>query len=432
MAGGVETKAHHCKQAHSKGTHMKKCVKLAIILATVAFGAPAFGNPQSVPGSAPVVPSPAVAGDGPEMQIQSVADFNQPLGQLGSWIDVGGGQRGWHPKEVGSTWRPYVNGKWVWTDAGWFWASNEPWAWATYHYGSWIDQPATGWVWIPGTEWAPAWVDWRMGGNYIGWAPFAPAGATAASAAFVFVDVRHFTGPLTLSIVLKNNSTILDETKPIEGNRRERRNREGHGEEEMVVNEGPGIDAIQKTTGQRINAVPVQQLRQQTAASSGLTGGANTRGNTNTNFSPTGRPDNGHMTPTNQPGQPVQPGQQVPPDTSGMVVPPPNGGLTNQPPLTNSTPNFPTNGNLPPTGRPNGQVPPDTSATVPPTVPPAGNLNNNQPPLTNSTPRFPQNGNVPPNGPVTPQLPPQTTPQPQMPPPAQPPPTPVVPRGTGG
>ena len=32
-----------------------------------------------------------------------------------------------------------------------------------------------GWCWIPGTTWGPAWVNWRWGGGYVGWAPMAPA-----------------------------------------------------------------------------------------------------------------------------------------------------------------------------------------------------------------------------------------------------------------
>jgi hypothetical protein len=31
-----------------------------------------------------------------------------------------------------------------------------------------------GWVWVPGTRWAPAWVSWRSGDGYYGWAPLPP------------------------------------------------------------------------------------------------------------------------------------------------------------------------------------------------------------------------------------------------------------------
>src|SRR2546426_4578479 len=31
-----------------------------------------------------------------------------------------------------------------------------------------------GWAWIPGEEWGPAFVQWRHGGDYVGWAPMPP------------------------------------------------------------------------------------------------------------------------------------------------------------------------------------------------------------------------------------------------------------------
>jgi len=60
------------------------------------------------------------------------------------------------------------------TDDGWFWDSDERFGWVTYHYGRWVNDRYYGWVWIPGTEWAPAWVSWRHGNGYTGWAPLPP------------------------------------------------------------------------------------------------------------------------------------------------------------------------------------------------------------------------------------------------------------------
>src|SRR5262249_52816714 len=50
--------------------------------------------------------------------------------------------------------------------------------WATYHYGRWANLADYGWVWFPGEDldWGPAWVSWRTGGDYIGWAPLPPRG----------------------------------------------------------------------------------------------------------------------------------------------------------------------------------------------------------------------------------------------------------------
>ncbi|MGI8436496.1 MAG: DUF6600 domain-containing protein [Chthoniobacterales bacterium] len=71
-------------------------------------------------------------------------------------------------------WRPYTDGKWAYTDAGWTWISGEPFGWATYHYGRWTRLRGVGWVWVPGEEWAPAWVSWRTGNEHTGWAPLPP------------------------------------------------------------------------------------------------------------------------------------------------------------------------------------------------------------------------------------------------------------------
>src|SRR5262249_8498113 len=48
--------------------------------------------------------------------------------------------------------------------------------WIVFHYGRWVWLDDLGWAWVPGREWGPAWVDWRRGGEYIGWGPFAPEG----------------------------------------------------------------------------------------------------------------------------------------------------------------------------------------------------------------------------------------------------------------
>src|SRR5712671_2142880 len=109
-------------------------------------------------------------------QIGAVADFYDPLASHGAWVQVGSYGRCWRPSSVAVSWRPYCYGHWDWTDCGWYWVSDEPWAWACYHYGSWAYDSGYGWVWVPGIEWAPAWVDWRFGGGYVGWTPCAPRG----------------------------------------------------------------------------------------------------------------------------------------------------------------------------------------------------------------------------------------------------------------
>jgi len=113
-------------------------------------------------------------------QGQTFDVFYSSLSPFGEWIPIEGGAYAWRPRDVASDWRPYVHGHWLWSDQGWYWWSQEPWAWATYHYGRWYYDEYYGWIWIPGYDWAPAWVEWRYGGDVIGWAPLGPYAIYAA------------------------------------------------------------------------------------------------------------------------------------------------------------------------------------------------------------------------------------------------------------
>jgi hypothetical protein len=101
--------------------------------------------------------------------------FYDNLASYGNWIERPSYGWVWTPSQVSSSWRPYQDGHWVWTDQGWTWISEEPYGWATYHYGRWYEDPEIGWSWVPGDEWAPAWVDWQAGEDYVGWAPLPPS-----------------------------------------------------------------------------------------------------------------------------------------------------------------------------------------------------------------------------------------------------------------
>ena len=111
-----------------------------------------------------------------ETQGSSYATFYRKLEPYGDWIETGDYGYVWQPREAErpERWRPYTNGHWVYTDAGWTWVSDERFGWATYHYGRWARLRGIGWVWVPGDEWAPAWVSWRKSDEYVGWAPLPP------------------------------------------------------------------------------------------------------------------------------------------------------------------------------------------------------------------------------------------------------------------
>jgi hypothetical protein len=134
--------------------------------------------------------------------------FYSNLAVHGEWIGVEGGTYAWRPRDVDAGWRPYLEGRWMWTDDGWYWDSVEPWAWATYHYGRWYYDDDYGWLWIPGYDWAPAWVEWRYGGDYVGWAPLGPYAVfnphfgvhylrpwVTPYHYWAFVDCRYITSP---------------------------------------------------------------------------------------------------------------------------------------------------------------------------------------------------------------------------------------------
>lgn len=101
--------------------------------------------------------------------------FYQELSPYGYWDrDVNYGDI-WFPARVGRDFRPYgTNGYWAMTEYGNTWVSGYAWGWAPFHYGRWVYTSYNGWGWLPGYEWAPAWVDWRSGGGYYGWAPMGP------------------------------------------------------------------------------------------------------------------------------------------------------------------------------------------------------------------------------------------------------------------
>jgi hypothetical protein len=114
-------------------------------------------------------PAPA-----PPAEDLSYQSFYDQLSPYGSWINYPGYGYVWMPN-AGPDFRPYAtNGNWIYTDAGWTWASNYSWGWAPFHYGRWFYEGGYGWMWMPGNEWAPAWVSWRGSGDYYGWAPMGP------------------------------------------------------------------------------------------------------------------------------------------------------------------------------------------------------------------------------------------------------------------
>jgi hypothetical protein len=194
----------------------------------------------------------------------SVGLFTDDLAPYGRWVNASAYGQVFIPN-VSVGWRPYTVGHWVWTDDyGWLWTSDEDFGWAVYHYGRWYDDPVYGWAWVPGDEWAPAWVSWRYGGGYVGWAPLAPRFGWSVGVGFgfggaqfdafiqprdyCFVPQRAFLDVnLSRSFVpVGRNVAIVRETRNITtysavGGR--------------VVNRGPSIGTVEAATGRRVEHV---------------------------------------------------------------------------------------------------------------------------------------------------------------------------------
>ena len=231
------------------------------------------------------------------VRINAVSDFHQPLAAQGTWVEVGTYGSCWRPAHVAVGWQPYVSGSWAWTDYGWYWESTEPWGWACYHYGNWVFDPGFGWIWIPGIEWSPAWVSWRTGGGYWGWAPLPPRGVVIAPRAYVFVEGRHFHEPIRPNTVIVNNTTIVNKTTEIKNVRREVNAASGAPAARVVVNGGPKREDIEKATGTKIRQLAAHDIPRPTR-----------------NAAPT--KSSGTETPSKPvpPEKPVPPGKPVPPE----------------------------------------------------------------------------------------------------------------------
>src|SRR5438105_2416080 len=58
--------------------------------------------------------------------------FYTKLDPYGAWFETSDYGYVWQPREAerSRSWRPYTSGRWVYTDAGWTWISEEPFGWA--------------------------------------------------------------------------------------------------------------------------------------------------------------------------------------------------------------------------------------------------------------------------------------------------------------
>lgn len=152
--------------------------------------------------------------------------FYDELMPYGDWVRDARYGFIWLPA-VGPDFHPYgTNGHWAMTEFGNTWVSYYDWGWAPFHYGRWYyDDFYQSWAWIPGYEWGPAWVSWRTGGGYYGWAPLGPRISISVrigipSFHWVFLPQRRiydryawrYYAPHRTKIKIINRTTVINNT----------------------------------------------------------------------------------------------------------------------------------------------------------------------------------------------------------------------------
>ena len=196
----------------------------------------------------------------------SYSTFYGKLDPYGVWRETSSYGYVWQPREAerSRSWRPYTNGRWIYTDAGWTWISEEPFGWATYHYGRWTRLRNIGWIWVPGDEWAPAWVSWRKSNDYVGWAPLPPEARFDRRAGihnwadnyydigpdqYCFVPTNQFGARRveTALVPAQRNVTIVNETINVTNITYSNT---------TIINQGPSYDELRARSRQ-----PIERLR---------------------------------------------------------------------------------------------------------------------------------------------------------------------------
>lgn len=188
----------------------------------------------------------------------SLQTFYDELSYHGDWVNNQEYGYVWRPN-VGRDFRPYyTNGRWVMTEYGNTWVSDYEWGWAPFHYGRWFYDSYDGWIWLPDTEWGPAWVEWRTGGGYYGWAPLGPRISVNINIGrryypdhyWVFIPQRCIYYPSyhrywepRRNVVIIRNTTVINNVYVVNRNVR--------------YNSGPRVEDVRRATRQNVTVYKV-------------------------------------------------------------------------------------------------------------------------------------------------------------------------------
>jgi hypothetical protein len=135
--------------------------------------------------------------------------FLQLLNPYGAWSRIDGA---WAYTPLDHE-APYTDGRWVYTEYGWYWKGALPHSWATEHYGYWKRGADRVWSWYPGPFWLPEIVELRNTSTHIGWRSAAvdrqgdfvekPEDRYAKTDEWTFVSLAQFANPITSQMVAK-------------------------------------------------------------------------------------------------------------------------------------------------------------------------------------------------------------------------------------
>lgn len=303
---------------------------VAVSMVAVSCSAPRYVSAQTDDGY--YTPQPPVAqqpvqqpqyndgynDQGAQVEDQQDVDFNtfyDALSPYGDWQNDPEYGQVWVSNEPGFV--PYYsNGNWAYSDAGWAWVSNYNWGWAPFHYGRWAFRGH--WMWVPGYDWAPAWVSWRTGGDYYGWAPLSPGvnigvgigyGGYIAAERWNFCPRNYITSghfnnycvDRSRNITIINNTTIINNVSTYRNTR-------------FVA--GPERRDVERYTNRRISAMPIRNA--------GRPGATTVNRGSIQMYRPNVRPGNFGNNPRVQGGQrgvQQQPGNYRPNDNRQQGVP---------------------------------------------------------------------------------------------------------------
>ncbi len=185
-------------------------------------------------------------------------DYYNELSAYGQWVNTPEYGTVWMPS-VEPGFQPYAtNGRWIVTEYGNTWVSDYAWGRVPFHYGRWYLDRFGRWAWVPGNEWAPAWVSWRSGGGYYGWAPLGPGlnshvNVNIPPAWWTFVPQVYITSPRLYNycvprprvVNVYQNTTIINNVYRVDN---------------RAYAYGPRREEIESVTRQRVPVYRVQEV----------------------------------------------------------------------------------------------------------------------------------------------------------------------------